>query len=54
MKSNNLFVKLCYPANSENTSEFTHEEIHLETNIKRSQNETETISDNKYTPPGYF
>jgi predicted membrane protein len=54
MKSNNLFVKLCYPKKSKNISEFTPDEIQPETNIKQPQKEAETSSENKYAPPGYF
>jgi len=54
MKSNNLFVKLCYPSKSENVSEIPSGEIQVKTNAEQPQKQSEAISENKYAPPGYF
>jgi hypothetical protein len=54
MKSNNLFVKLCYPARSKNVPEIPSEDIQVKINAKQPQKGPEVISENKYAPPGYF
>jgi hypothetical protein len=54
MKSNNLFVKLCYPFENKNTPVIPPPDIQLDIKTKESQQESKKLSENKYAPPGYF
>ena len=54
MKSNNLFVKLCYPFEKRNIPVMQTPDIQLDVKPKESQEKVEKPSENKYAPPGYF
>lgn len=53
MKSNNLFIKLCYPIDKQNIS-VAPPGIQLDVKTNESQTELKESSVDKYAPPGYF
>jgi c-di-AMP phosphodiesterase-like protein len=54
MKSNNLFVKLCYPARSGSSNHDSFNDIKLDTKAEETHKHTKETSEKKYAPPGYF
>ena len=54
MKSNNLFIKLCYPFRNQNVSEIRASDIQLNVKSDQSKPESKKPSGDKYAPPGYF
>jgi hypothetical protein len=54
MKSNNLFIKLCYPFENKNTPVIPPSDIQLDMKAKESQQESKKPSENKYAPPGNY
>ena len=54
MKSNNLFVKICYPFENQNIPVTPSPDIRLGVKSNESQTEPKKSSGDKYAPPGYF
>ncbi|MBN1972714.1 MAG: hypothetical protein JW787_03690 [Sedimentisphaerales bacterium] len=54
MKSNNLFIKLCYPCDNQNIPVNPPSDIQLDVKSQGFQKKTGEPSENKYAPPGYY
>jgi hypothetical protein len=53
MRSNNLFVRLCYPNTPSPHIASTGSDIQLHTSSEASAQRKESKSDDRYAPPGY-
>ena len=54
MKSNNLFIKLCYPFENKNIPVIPPSDIQFDIKARESQQESKESSGDKYAPPGYY